>query len=170
MVGTDPGAVAEGRGAWWDSGRVESGETLLVLYAGRLLTLDLALYSSVMAWGETGVDGYTAASARFWTGLLDQSDWVGEWIARGYVPPTGSEPPRDTRYDNPLNALPSDQVRREFRIDKPVASATRPRSGSKGHISTARGLATRSSRPAGPTTTYACPTKSTTRPRHWPRG
>jgi alpha-L-rhamnosidase len=123
VVGVDPQQVAAGKGDWWDSDRVEGNDTLLVPYSGRRLESDLRLFWSVRSWDETGEPGPWSEPACFWTGLLDASDWTAEWIARSYVAPSGYDAPQDTNYDNPFNALPPDQMRREFSLQKPVRSA-----------------------------------------------
>ena len=64
----------------WDSGRIESNQTVHVVYAGRPLRSRDVCWWSVEAWDETGVSTLSAPAS--WTmGLLDQSDWAARWIA-----------------------------------------------------------------------------------------
>lgn len=115
--------VTQGRGTFWDSGRIEGADTVAIPYGGPPLGPDLELYWSVRVWDEVGTPSVFAPPARLRTGLRGE-DWHAHWIARYFVPPTGREPPADSRYDNPWQARPADYLRRVFRLDKPVARAT----------------------------------------------
>jgi alpha-L-rhamnosidase len=64
----------------WDSGRIESSQTTHVAYAGAPLRSRDACHWSVEVTDDSGVTVNSPAS--FWTmGLLQKSDWVGQWIA-----------------------------------------------------------------------------------------
>lgn len=123
LAGLDRKAVARGEGALWDSGKIASSDTLLVPYAGAALKSGQTLHWAVQSWDENGSVSPVSEPASFHTGLLDQSDWRGEWITRALVPPGGRSPPQDTVYDNPYWARPADYYRREIAINKTVRRA-----------------------------------------------
>src|SRR5262249_28145308 len=81
LVAGDRDTLARDRGDLWDSGRVASGETAAVVYAGQPLRSHQACYWKVRVWDK---DEKPSAWSQpvFWTmGLLDPSDWrQAEWI------------------------------------------------------------------------------------------
>lgn len=124
IAGNDRQDVAAGRGDCWDSGKVDSNESLHIPYAGRRLRSDESIHWSVAVWDETGTLGPWSAPATFRTGLLDEADWTAKWIARALVPPGGRMPPQDTEYDNPYWVRPADYWRKAFALDRAVKRAT----------------------------------------------
>lgn len=124
IVGADRDKVTSGEGAYWDTGKVTSSETLLVPYAGRALQSDEIVHWSVQVWDESDRASSFCEPATIYTGLLDQGDWSAQWITRALVPPGGRFPPQDTVYDNPYWARPADYYRREFTLARPIRRAT----------------------------------------------
>lgn len=76
----------------WDSGRIESGERVFVRYAGVNLKSRQRVYWSVRVWNERG-EVTESEPTWFEMGLLDRSDWEGEFLSvpcnggggRGYL-------------------------------------------------------------------------------------
>lgn len=68
----------------WDSGRVESSESINVAYQGPDMESRRRYYWKVRMWDQDGVaSGYSKPS--FWEmGLLAASDWKAKWIARDF--------------------------------------------------------------------------------------
>ncbi|MFC0629440.1 family 78 glycoside hydrolase catalytic domain [Kribbella deserti] len=64
----------------WDSGEVESAQSVDVPYGGPALARYSAYYWSVRIWDEAGTASAWSPAARFETGALQPSDWTGEWI------------------------------------------------------------------------------------------
>jgi alpha-L-rhamnosidase len=64
----------------WDTGRVESDQSIHVEYEGPALASGQRYYWQVRVWDGTGeVSGWSAPA--FWEmGLLDPSDWAASWI------------------------------------------------------------------------------------------
>ena len=89
----------------WDSGKVDSGETIHIPYGGRPLESSQQAFWKVRVWDRDGqVSGWSRPAT--WTmGLLDEADWQGRWIsAQGAAAP-----------DNP-NGWQSLLLRREFAV------------------------------------------------------
>ncbi|MCT9075177.1 alpha-L-rhamnosidase [Streptomyces fulvoviolaceus] len=65
----------------WDSGKVTSGESVLVPYAGPGLEPRTRYHWSVRVWDADGqVSGWSAPS--WWeTGLMDAGQWTADWIS-----------------------------------------------------------------------------------------
>lgn len=64
----------------WDSGKIESGESLNVGYGGPALKASTRYFWRVTVWGAEGKP-YAASAASWWeTGLLKQEGWRAGWI------------------------------------------------------------------------------------------
>src|SRR5438067_5600326 len=63
----------------WDSGRVESGDSVLVEYAGQPLRSRQRVTWQVRVWTDRGASHWSEAGV--WEmGLLARADWSGQWI------------------------------------------------------------------------------------------
>ena len=71
--------LAAGEGDIWDSGRVESAQSVLVAYAGSRLRSRQRVCWQVEVWDEIG-EVATSAPAFWETGLLQARDWSAQWI------------------------------------------------------------------------------------------
>jgi len=108
----------------WDSGRVESSQSVDVAYAGRALPPATDCWWSVRVWDEEGTASPWSAPARFRTGLRD---WRAKWIARDDaedpgVPVPGTEPERaaDIMLER---CAPAPYLRLSFDVRAPVRRA-----------------------------------------------
>ncbi|MBX3735083.1 MAG: family 78 glycoside hydrolase catalytic domain [Candidatus Didemnitutus sp.] len=79
-VASTPEKLAAGETDRWDSGRVESAQTVHIAYAGATLRSRDACHWQVEAWDETGAS-VRSAPARWTMGLLAPDDWCAKWIA-----------------------------------------------------------------------------------------
>ncbi|MBI3666699.1 MAG: family 78 glycoside hydrolase catalytic domain, partial [Acidobacteria bacterium] len=73
-------APAASGGDQWDSGRVTSGQSVNVVYAGKPLQSGLTYYWKVRYWDKNGAASPSSAVARFEMGLLSSAEWKGKWI------------------------------------------------------------------------------------------
>ena len=79
-VAATPDNLADGKGDFWDSGRIASNQTTHIVYAGRPLASRDVCHWRVEVWDETGKIIRSQPSC--WTmGLLKKSDWHAYWIA-----------------------------------------------------------------------------------------
>ena len=69
-----------GKADLWDSGKVESEQSVWIPYAGRTLTSGQSVHWQVKFWDETGRASAWSAPSSFELGLLENSDWKGAWI------------------------------------------------------------------------------------------
>ncbi len=69
-----------GTGNLWDSGKVETNQSVRVPYAGKALDSRQRCYWKVRVWdGTDTASGWSPAG--MWTmGLLKAEDWTGKWI------------------------------------------------------------------------------------------
>ena len=80
LVATKDESLREGKADAWDSGRVESGQSLNVRYAGTALKPNTRYFWQVKVWDAAGRT-YPASEMSWWeTGLMSQDAWRGKWI------------------------------------------------------------------------------------------
>ncbi|MEO7716755.1 MAG: glycoside hydrolase family 78 protein [Capsulimonas sp.] len=114
-VASDPQILTEGKADLWDSGKVESGQTTEITYAGRTLHSGERCCWKVQVWDQTGESGAVSPAAIWRMGLLHPSDWKAAWVAADLA--------RDETVDG-LILPPCAYLRREFVVDQPIKSAT----------------------------------------------
>ncbi len=83
LVASTAQGIAEGAGDLWDSGKVMSGESILVEYAGKRLESRQRCYWKVMSWDRDGNAGSWSEISEWEMGLLTGDDWSAEWIEAG---------------------------------------------------------------------------------------
>lgn len=84
QVATRPELLASGKADAWDSGRVQSEQSVAVPYGGPELKPEQRYYWRVTAWDKDGA-AYPASAVTWWeTGLMDVG-WQAQWI--GYELP-----------------------------------------------------------------------------------
>lgn len=106
----EPAALERGAPLAWDSGRIDSDQSVLLPYGGPALTSAQRIVWRVRAWNEAGQPSDWSRPATVEAGLLHPSDWKAQWITPSLqVDRTASQPA-------PL-------VRGTFRIDRPVREA-----------------------------------------------
>ena len=83
IISESEDAVASGQGDFWDSGRVESGQSTCISTAGLPFRSRARYFWKVKVW-QNGEESPWSETASFEMGLTDPHDWIGGWI--GYVP------------------------------------------------------------------------------------
>jgi alpha-L-rhamnosidase len=115
LVATSVEMLAQDAGDLWDSGKVESGESIQVPYAGTALGAARACHWKVRVWDADDAPSGWSEPATFETGLLAPGDWLGQWINDGRAnPPTDA----DMRAEDPAPLF-----RKEFMLPAPVRRA-----------------------------------------------
>lgn len=97
------------QGDVWDSGKVQSSQSVNVPYDGRPLASHQRLYWKVRVWDRDGRPSSLGPVASFEMGLLAASDWKARWISR-------TPPPVSTAGQNGRGAKAD--------ADKPTARAS----------------------------------------------
>ncbi len=99
----------------WDSGKVESSESLWIPYQGKTLRSNQRCYWKVKSFTSQGETPWSSVAS--WTmGLLSENDWSGQWVGCDKVMPWESE----IKYSR----LGARYLRKEFPVKKTVARAT----------------------------------------------
>ncbi len=117
QVASSEQALAGGQPDQWDSGRVDSGQNLLVAYAGKPLESRQWCWWRVRTWDQNGAASTWSEPAHWSMGLLHPGDWQAQWIGLKGGDETLARDPARTR-------LPARMLRREFDASKKVRRAT----------------------------------------------
>ena len=104
LVASSEAKLNANTGDKWDSGKVVSDQSVNVAYEGSGFTSGERCYWKVRCWDKDDNAGAYSEPAVFEMGLLEESDWKGEWIGT------------DASISSPL-------LRREFKIDQEVRNA-----------------------------------------------
>jgi len=121
--------LVKGLGDLWDSGRVESGQSVLVRYAGRPLSARQAVFWNVQVWDKDGRSSDPSTTATWEMGLTDASDWAeAQWIRLDGDPrnsPLSKRlyQTRDMNQPRTVESLPAPLMRREFTVKPGVQRA-----------------------------------------------
>jgi alpha-L-rhamnosidase len=73
--------LAKNVGDLWDTGKVMSGDTLQIAYAGQTLHSARQVFWKVQTWDESGVPGAWSETGTWTMGLLAPQDWQARWIS-----------------------------------------------------------------------------------------
>jgi hypothetical protein len=93
LVATRPELLRVGDADLWDSGRVESNQSVLVEYGGRQLAANQRVYWTVRVWDTRGRESTFASPAHWTMGLLTRADWHAQWIGVRQQPASPLHPP-----------------------------------------------------------------------------
>lgn len=98
------------KSANWNTGKVNSNQSVQIIYAGPALKSNTRYSWQVRSWDQSGTPSAWSSPASFQTGLLQISDWTAQWIKAGF------------QEDTVLR--PSQLFRTAFQLKKTVQSAT----------------------------------------------
>ncbi len=129
LVATAADRLAPGRADLWDSGKMESSQSVNIEYAGQPLHGNRDLCWSVELWDEAGQSTGSSQAERFGTAFFESSDWTAKWIGMGDPNEPFSDPDTfqqnrvapDVQKVEPDQRAP--QMRKVFELNKPVRRA-----------------------------------------------
>jgi len=98
----------------WDSGQVQSVETIHIEYEGAALESRTRYYVRVRVWGDLGQVSEWSVPAYWETAFLTGDEWQASWISA----PLQQDKNMDKDTDEPC-----DYMRKEFTVEKPIQSA-----------------------------------------------
>lgn len=103
------------KGDFWDSGKIDSAQSVQVVYQGQPLQAGIRCYWKVRVWDKNGIISNWSESAWWETALLSAKDWKGKWINDGKI---------DSNKDEDLyKEDPAPLFRKEFQLSKPIRQA-----------------------------------------------
>jgi len=109
-VGESPEALKSDKNLIWNSGKINSDQSVHVTYAGKDLESGKKYYWKVRIWDNSGKASAWSPTEYWQTAFLNPSDWKAKWIVPGYVEDSVMRP-------SPL-------FRKEIKINKKIISAT----------------------------------------------
>ena len=80
LVASSAELLKADRGDLWDSGEVQSDQSVHVEYAGKPLGSRQGCWWKVRMWGQDAKPYSWSEAARWSMGLLTREDWTGKWI------------------------------------------------------------------------------------------
>jgi alpha-L-rhamnosidase len=130
QVASSAASLQTGKPDIWDSGRIESNNSIGVSYQGPALAPSKRYFWRVIAWDRDGRQ-YPASDATWWeTGLLDQGNWKAKWIGleepeRRAVRESGAAWITNAETDVPKNVERTEHdFRFHFALSQPVRRST----------------------------------------------
>lgn len=115
QVGTSEEQLKSGKDLVWDSGMVQSDQSVLVPYAGKTLESEAPYYWRVKVATNQGETSWSDINS--WSmALLSASDWKAQWIGQSSLANPGETQDGNTR-------LAARYLRKEFEAGKPVKRA-----------------------------------------------
>jgi alpha-L-rhamnosidase len=112
LVASSAELLAQDNADLWDSGKVDSDQSLHIAYDGEVLSSGQPCWWKVRVWDEAG-EGRWSAAAQWSMGLLRPEDWSGHWIGLETAV-TGDD----------ARPLPARYLRKEFQSRGAVRRAT----------------------------------------------
>ena len=117
LVASSREVIVQGKGDLWDSGKVESDQSINISYQGKPLESRMVCWWKVRVWDEEDQVSDYSTPARWEMALLTQEDWQAHWIA---MPNDAIEKPKDSPDDV---GLPCPFLRKDFVVEKPIQKA-----------------------------------------------
>src|ERR1700728_645351 len=100
-------------GDLWDSGKIDSDQSIQLEYSGKQLTSRQSCCWKVQVWDNANRKTSWSAPASWTMGLLSPEDWKATWIG-----------PTPSRYEKPDVASAAPILRKTFNLSAPVKRAT----------------------------------------------
>ncbi|MBN2613703.1 MAG: family 78 glycoside hydrolase catalytic domain [Bacteroidales bacterium] len=130
LVSDNPEKLNAGEGNVWDSRKVKSDRSILVPYKGIVLEPAKKYYWKVMVWDNNGNVSAWSETASWQMGLLSPKDWdSAKWICYENFPPSqrvvpGVHQGRESMGHKGIQRMTVPIFRKDFKVDKDIASAT----------------------------------------------
>lgn len=115
LAASSSAKLARGEADVWDSGKVASGESVHVIYAGPPLQSGQRVWWKVRVWDAAGRASEFSQPAWFDMALPSPTDWRARWIQRKSNGPI----PEEQMFDD----HPAPLLRKEFALERKVARA-----------------------------------------------
>ncbi len=129
LVSSEEKKLKKGEADIWDSGKINSSETIKHEFSGRTLESNRKYFWKVIVWDEKG-QTVESPVAVFETAFLNPSDWQASWIGTGNpdqpLPEKGFFSDKKEQYSLPDTVVHSGQsllLRKEVRLEKKIKSA-----------------------------------------------
>lgn len=98
LVASTAAKLRAGHGDLWDAGKMPSGQSVLVDYAGKPLMSHQACYWKVRVWDRDGTVSAWSAPGLWTMGVLAPSEWRARWIGVGVMGADWQDYTLETRF------------------------------------------------------------------------
>jgi alpha-L-rhamnosidase len=128
FVSTSLEDLQKNRGSCWDSGRIESDQSIQISYQGLDLQTHQKYYWKVITWDNSGNkhDSLKTYGVSFWqAGIMNRQDWHASWIGiekESFIT-INVKNQVNGQIENILQSPPCPLLRKEFECEKPIAQA-----------------------------------------------
>ncbi|MEX0986035.1 MAG: family 78 glycoside hydrolase catalytic domain [Bacteroidales bacterium] len=113
IVASSEKLLTAGKADMWNSGKVDSDQSVFVDYQGEPLQSQQRYFWTMRVWNQHGTPSAWSSVHYFDMGILYDSAWIGKWIgAKESSAQTDTERPRSIMLRKDL------EIRREFKIAK----------------------------------------------------
>ncbi|MEI7847665.1 MAG: glycoside hydrolase family 78 protein [Chloroflexota bacterium] len=109
LVAPSQASLDSGHELLWDTGKIESDQSIHLAYQGHGLVSGQRVYWKVRVWNEVGLV-IESQSAWWEMGLLETGAWEAQWVGASF-------------YGGPRTSSPAPYLRKEFTIKKRLVSA-----------------------------------------------
>lgn len=92
LVASSAEKLEQHQGDLWDTGKVESDQSIQLAYNGKPLQSQMQCFWKVMAWDVDGKASDWSEPAHWSMGLLNPADWKAEWIGFDKIPESKPAP------------------------------------------------------------------------------
>ena len=127
LVASQKDFLEKDQGDLWNSGKIESDESVNIPYSGSELTSEINCYWKVKVWDEKGKASDWSPVASWGMGLLKGSRWQAKWIGldEAWSDTTYKSKPwaNNMRQKTEYRPLPCPYLRKEFMLEEKVESA-----------------------------------------------
>ncbi|NLH15170.1 MAG: family 78 glycoside hydrolase catalytic domain [Phycisphaerae bacterium] len=120
LVASRAEILATGKGDLWDSGKVDSDQTLYIPYSGKKLPSYQRCFWKIRVWDQNDRVSAWSPVAKWSMGILDAAQWKGQWLAYTKLRTPTSD---DQVLGTWQQTAPSPMFRHSFLVDGPVQSA-----------------------------------------------
>ncbi len=117
LVASSVDQLAMNEGELWDSGKIQSDETINIPYGGKSLQSRQRCYWKVRVWDENDNKSPWSQPACWSMGLLKRSDWKAQWISF-------KDDSEFTASPQKIVLPPARYYRKTFTLKKPIKHAT----------------------------------------------
>ena len=108
---------------FWDSGKVESEESIRIVYEGNELSSRQVYWWQVRVWDDQGNVSQWSEPATWRMGLLDPAEWKAKWIGAPWQDEKALPRPQSPLGEPETLPPPAPLLRKEFEITKEVEEA-----------------------------------------------
>lgn len=114
LVSTSLEKLHKGEGDLWDTDKVESDQSINIVYRGKALSSRQTCYWKVCVWDRNGLQSVWSETSYWEMGILYEKEWQGKWITSREVV---------VGLEESENGYPAPMFRKTCRIDKKITEA-----------------------------------------------